>query len=166
MSLLSPGDRFPDLSLTVPGGETVDLPGAFAGRYGVVLFFRGAWCPFCNAQLRAFQRAQDGLVGVGAGVVAASVDDEDTTRALIAEHHLTFPVAYGLDADTVTARTGAFANTDPVFVQSTGFVLDPTGNVVVSVYSSGAIGRLLPEDVTGLIRYHAAHAAHAASAAA
>jgi len=159
MSLLNLGDRFPDLSLTVPGGDTVDLPDVFAGRYGVVLFFRGAWCPFCNTQLRAFQRAQDSLTGVGAGVVAASVDDEATTRALIAKHDLTFPVAYGLDADTVTARTGAFRNTDPVFVQSTGFVLDPAGNVVVSVYSSGAIGRLLPDDVIGLIRYHTAHAA-------
>jgi hypothetical protein len=40
-----------------------------------------------------------------------------------------------------------------VFLQSTGFVLDPSGRVVVSVYSSGAIGRLVPEDVVGMIRY-------------
>jgi hypothetical protein len=45
-----------------------------------------------------------------------------------------------------------------VFLQSTGFVLDPAGRVVVSVYSSGAIGRLLPEDVVGLIRYVRDHA--------
>jgi hypothetical protein len=37
-------------------------------------------------------------------------------------------------------------------LQSTGFVLDPGGQVVVSVYSGGAIGRLVPEDVMGLIR--------------
>jgi hypothetical protein len=43
-------------------------------------------------------------------------------------------------------------NDDPVFLQSTGFVLDPEGNVVVSVSSSGAIARLAPEDVAGLIR--------------
>jgi uncharacterized protein with PIN domain len=23
---------------------------------GVMLFYRGSWCPYCNAQLRAFQR--------------------------------------------------------------------------------------------------------------
>jgi hypothetical protein len=39
-----------------------------------------------------------------------------------------------------------------VYLQSTGFALDPAGNVLVSVYSSGAIGRLVPEDVTGLVR--------------
>jgi hypothetical protein len=41
----------------------------------------------------------------------------------------------------------------------TGFVLDPAGKVVVSVYSSGAIGRLVPDDVAGLVRYVREHAA-------
>jgi hypothetical protein len=40
-----------------------------------------------------------------------------------------------------------------VYLQSAGFVLDPGGQVVVSVYSSGAIGRLDPGDVIGLVRY-------------
>jgi hypothetical protein len=44
--------------------------------------------------------------------------------ALIAKHGLIFPVGYGADA----------------------------GKVVVSVYSSGAIGRLVPGDVAGLVR--------------
>jgi hypothetical protein len=39
-----------------------------------------------------------------------------------------------------------------VYLQSTGFVLAPAGNVKVSVYSSGVIGRLVPDDVTGLVR--------------
>ena len=32
-------------------------------------------------------------------------------------------------------------------------MLDHDGRVMVSVYSSGAIGRLVPQDVIGLIRY-------------
>ena len=58
----------------------------------------------------------------------------------------------------VSAATGAFVDPAGGFLQSTGFVLDPAGNVVVSVYSSGAIGRLVPEDVMGLIRYLREHA--------
>ena len=53
--------------------------------------------------------------------------------------------------------TGAFVNPGPVYLQSTGFVLDPAGKVVVSVYSSGAIGRLVPDDVVGLVRYLREH---------
>ena len=41
----------------------------------------------------------------------------------------------------------------------TGFVLDPEGRVIVSVYSSGAIGRLVPEDVIGLIKHVREHEA-------
>jgi hypothetical protein len=38
-----------------------------------------------------------------------------------------------------------------------GFVLGPAGQVAVSVYSSGAIGRLVPDDVIGLVRYVREH---------
>ena len=151
MPLLNPGDPFPRLTLNVPGGQTLTVPDAFAGDFAVVLFYRGAWCPYCNAQLAAFQRARQALADAGIKVAALSVDDEATTAGLAARHGLTFPVGYGADAPAVAALTGAFVNPDPVFLQSTGFVLDPAGNVVVSVYSSGAIGRLVPEDVTGLV---------------
>jgi peroxiredoxin len=159
MPLLSPGDSFPALTLTPPGGPALRLPDAFAGDFGVVLFFRGAWCPYCNAQLRAFQRAGDSLAKKGIKVAALSVDDERTTAELIAKHGLTFPVGHSADAAAIAAATGAFVNPDPVFLQSTGFLLDPTGKVAVSVYSSGAIGRLVPEDVAGLVRYVRQHAA-------
>jgi peroxiredoxin len=161
MTLLHPGNRFPILAISITGGGTLVVPDDLAGSFGVVLFYRGAWCPYCNAQLRAFQRASEGLADVGAFVVALSVDDEATTKELVAKHGLTFPVGHSADAHAVASATGAFVNDDPTYLQSTGFVLDPEGRVVVSVYSSGAIGRLVPEDVVGLIGYLSQHAASA-----
>lgn len=159
MTLLNPGDRFPRLKMDLTRGGTFVLPDDLAGSFGVVLFYRGSWCPYCNAQLRAFQRASEKLADVGAFVVALSVDDEASTKELIAKHGLTFPVGHSADASAVAEVTGAFVNDEPTFLQSTGFVLDPEGKVVVSVYSSGAIGRLVPEDVVGLIRYLREHTA-------
>jgi peroxiredoxin len=158
MTLLSPGDPFPTLTVTPPGGDALTLPEAIGGGFGVVLFYRGAFCPYCNAQLRAFQRSLTALAEVGAKVVALSTDDETTTKALIAKHGLEFPVGHSADAATVSQATGAFVNDNPVHLQSTGFILGPDGRVIVSVYSSGAIGRLVPEDVLGLIRYLREHA--------
>jgi peroxiredoxin len=158
LALLSPGDQFPALTVTLAGGGTLQLPDALAGHFGVILLYRGSWCPYCNAQLRAFQRAHDALAAVDARVVALSVDDEATTQAFIAKHGLQFPVGHSADARAVAAATGAFVNDDPPYLQSTGFVLDLTGRVIVSVYSSGAIGRLVPDDVTGLVRYIREHA--------
>jgi peroxiredoxin len=157
MPLLNPGDQFPRLTITTADGQALTLPDAFAGDFAVVLFYRGAWCPYCNAQLRAFERASQTLADNGIRVAALSVDDKAATAALVAKHKLAFPVGYGADAPAVAALTGAFVNPDPVYLQSTGFVLDPAGNVVVSVYSSGAIGRLVPDDVVGLVRYLREH---------
>ena len=159
MPLLHPGDTFPPLTLDTPGGHAVKVPGSFAGQFGVVLFNRGAWCPYCVAQLRAFQRAHDSLTEAGIKVAALWVDDEGTTAQFVAKNGITFPLGHSADARAVAGRTGAFLNEDPLYLQSTGFVLDPEGTVVVSVYSSGAVGRLVPDDVTGLVRYLRQHAA-------
>ncbi|HEY3609376.1 MAG TPA: peroxiredoxin family protein [Pseudonocardiaceae bacterium] len=159
MPLLSPGDAFPDIRVAVVGGQRLRLPDALDGDYGVVLFYRGSWCPYCNAQLRAFQRARNALAEVGATVVALSVDDEATTQALVDKLSLSFPVGHSADAGEIAEVTGAFVNESPRYLQSTGFVLDASGGVLVSVYSSGAIGRLVPEDVVGLIGYLREHTA-------
>ena len=158
MPLLKPGDPFPELTITTADDQTLTLPGVFIGDFSVVLLYRGAWCPYCNAQLRAFERAGEALAVSGIRVAALSADGRDATAALVARHKLSFPVGYGADAPAVAALTGAFVNPDPVYLQSTGFVLDPEGNVIVSVHSSGAIGRLVPDDVTGLVRYRREHA--------
>ncbi len=153
MTLLGPGDAFPPITVALSGDETLDLPDGLSGHYGVVLLYRGSWCPYCNAQLRAFQRGHEKLAELDIRVVALSVDDGDTTRALVDKHGLRFPVGHSADAPVIAAATGAFVNPESTFLQSTGFVLDPNGHVLVSVYSSGAIGRLLPDDVIGMIRY-------------
>ena len=163
MPLLNPGDPFPRLMVETTDGQSLTIPDAFAGDFAVVLFYRGAWCPYCNAQLRAFQRAGQVLADNGIRVAALSVDDQETSAALAAKHKLTFPVGYGADARAVAGLTGAFVNPDPAYLQSTGFVLDPAGKVIVSVYSSGAIGRLVPDDVVGLVRYLREHSAPATS---
>jgi peroxiredoxin len=119
----------------------------------VILFHRGSWCPYCNAQLAAFARAADKFAGEGIKVVSVSVDDREKSETLVERHKLGFPVAYGANARAVSAATGAFVNDDPVYLQATGFVLNPEGRIVTAVYSTGAIGRLLPDDVLGLVRY-------------
>ena len=159
MSLLHNGQQFPSLVVPAVGGGTISLPGDLAGSYGVVLIYRGSWCPYCNAQLASFSRAAPMLAGLGAKVVALSVDDEAAAAGLAAKHKLAFPVGHSADARAAAAATGAYVNDDPRYLQSTGFVLAPDGSVLTAVYSSGAIGRLTADDVAGFIRYTKSHAA-------
>ena len=158
MPLLHPGDTFPPLTLNIAGAPPIRVPGWLAGEFGVVLFNRGAWCPYCAAQLRAFQRAGASLARAGIRVAALWADGEQATARFTARHGLTFPLGHSADVPAAAALTGAFVHDDPPYLQATGFVLDPRGTVIVSVYSSGAIGRLMPEDVIGLVGYLREHA--------
>jgi peroxiredoxin len=151
--MLQNGDIFPSLTFARAGGGEIQLPGDLVGGFGVILFHRGSWCPFCNNQLVAFARAADEFAEESIKVVSVSVDDREKSEALVGKHKLDFPVAYGADARAVSAATGAFVNDDPVCLQATGFVLSPEGRIVTTVYSTRAIGRLLPADVLGLVRY-------------
>jgi peroxiredoxin len=147
------GQPFPTLAIRTVRDGTMVLPDDLAGSYAVVLFYRGSWCPYCQAQLAAFSRAHEALRDIGVRVVALSADDEATSAAVVDRLRLKFPVGFGADVEQVAAMTGAYAAEGAAYLQSTGFVLDPQGRVLTAVYSSGAIGRLVPDDVAGFVRY-------------
>lgn len=153
MRRLENDQPFPTMELRRVGGGTITLPDELAGDFGVVLVYRGSWCPYCNAQLAAFSRAADKLAAAGIGVVALSVDDEQTTAALADKRHLTFPLAHSVDADEVAGALGSYLHDDPRYLEATGVVLTPDSRVLTVVYSSNAIGRLLPDDVVGQVAY-------------
>jgi len=153
MTRLQNGQSFPALTVPAIGGGTIQIPGTLRGSYGVVLFNRGAWCPYCQAQLAGFQRASEKLAETGIKVVALSVDDEATTVGTIEKFKLSFPLGHSADADRVAAITGAYTNETPRYLQATGFLLAPDGKILNAVYSSGAIGRLVAEDVVGMVAY-------------
>ena len=153
MKRLHNGELFPSLDIPIVGGGTIQIPQSLQGFYGVILIYRGAWCPYCQAQLGRFERASEKLAEAGIKVVALSVDDEATTLRTIEKYKLRFPVGHSANADQVAALTGAYTNQGPRYLQSTGFLLHPDGRVLNAVYSSGPIGRLVAEDVIGMVTY-------------
>ncbi len=153
---LQNGQLFPSLEIPAVGGGRLSLPDDLAGSYGVILIYRGHWCPFCNEQMAAFANASEALTQAGIKVVAFSVDDEAATREFIEKHHIAFKVGHSADAATVVNATGAYDAQFPTrgrFLESTGFVLAPDGTILNAVYSSRAIGRLAPGDVTRLVAF-------------
>lgn len=153
MTRLKNGQTFPSLELSAVGGGTIEIPKSLRGFYGVVLIYRGAWCPYCQAQLAGFQRAAEKLAEAGIKVVAFSVDDEATTLGTIDKFKLSYLVGHSANADRVAEITGAYVNETPRYLQTTGFLLSPDGKVLNATYSSGPIGRLVAEDVIGMVTY-------------
>ena len=150
------GDFFPTIELSRVGGGTLALPHDLAGRYAVVLVYRGHWCPFCNDQIAAFAGASEALSQAGIDVAALSVDDEAETAAFAAKHDARFVLGHSAEVSAVVAATGAYETTHPQrgrFLESTGFVLAPDGAILAAVYASRAIGRLVPDDVIRLVTF-------------
>ncbi|MGH7653631.1 MAG: peroxiredoxin family protein [Gemmatimonadaceae bacterium] len=160
-AVLDAGDVFPRLRFHIIDGSEVAVPKGFKQPWNVVLFNRGHWCPYCVAQLKSFQGGLEKLAAEGIGVISASVDSIEHARETQAKAGATFPIAYGLPVLETAEAIGAFYDPAPShtapYIQSTGFLLSPDGRVVVSVYSSGAIGRLVWQDVLGLVGYLKEH---------
>ena len=86
-------------------------------------------------------------------VLAASVDNIEDATKIVKDNQLTFPVAYGADAKEISSVTGAFYEEDKSFTHATGFLFNREGKIIVASYSTGAIGRLNPQDCITLITY-------------
>ena len=84
-------------------------------------------------------------------VVAASIDSLEKATETVQGLKLKFPVGYGLDAKEVSKLIGAYYESKSLYLHTTGFLLRPDGTVFNAVYSSLAIGRFGPQDVTSLI---------------
>jgi peroxiredoxin len=87
--ILGVGETIPDIVLPDAEGQPVALR---ALAPAVIVFYRGGWCPYCNLQLRAWQRHLPALVGRGARLVAISPQAPDGTLSTAQRNALGFPV--------------------------------------------------------------------------
>lgn len=86
------GDQAPNFRLPDARGGQVELAELRADGPVVVVFYRGQWCPYCNLQLAAFQRALDDITAAGARLVAISPQTPDSSLTHAERDGLAFPV--------------------------------------------------------------------------
>ena len=89
---LKVGDRAPSIVLSNARGDTVDVGTLLKRGPVVVAFYRGGWCPFCNLELRAFQRLLPDIEAAGASLVAISPEKPDDSLSTAEKNALTFEV--------------------------------------------------------------------------
>jgi peroxiredoxin len=89
---LKRGRVAPDFMLPDPKGRLARLHSLLSQGPVVLVFYRGAWCPYCNLHLRGLQRALPRLKEFGAQVVAVSPQLPDNSLSTQEKYQLTFPV--------------------------------------------------------------------------
>lgn len=89
----APGDRMPDGNLLDVAGQPTTLAAALSSRPGVIVFYRGGWCPYCNIALRAYQtQLVPALAEQGIPLVAISPQSPDGSLSTQETKELTFTV--------------------------------------------------------------------------
>ena len=86
------GDAAPSFELKDPDGRVVNSAELLTRGPLVLTFYRGAWCPYCNLDLQALQKALSEIVVRGASLVAISPQNAANSRKAIRQHDLEFPI--------------------------------------------------------------------------
>jgi len=89
---LQPGETIRDFELPDATGAMVKSLELRTRGPLLIVFYRGAWCPFCNLTLRAFQERYSEIANRGVTLVAISPQTPDHSLTLQEKHSLRFPV--------------------------------------------------------------------------
>ncbi|THG33315.1 peroxiredoxin-like family protein [Naasia lichenicola] len=90
---VSQGSIIPDARLVDAAGAEVSLYDAIGEAPAVLVFYRGAWCPYCNITLKHYQRTLlPGLNDRGIALIAISPQTPDGSSAAVANGELAFTV--------------------------------------------------------------------------
>jgi len=173
------GDVAPSFALESASGRTVALADSLANGPVIVTFYRGEWCPFCDLQLRAYQKALPEFKARGATLIAISPQSPSTSRATAENRSLGFEVlsdrgnavakaygiAFSMNADEQELhkafgadlpKINAAADWD-IPVPAT-FVVDRSGRIAWAHVDSNYTTRAEPADIVKAL--NALQAAH------
>jgi peroxiredoxin len=91
--VIAAGQTLPNAELLDPHGQPTTLRAVLDGRRGVLVFYRGAWCPYCNIALNAYNAELiDELEQRGAVLVAVSPQTPDGSLSMHEKNELRFAV--------------------------------------------------------------------------
>lgn len=91
-SMKNVGDTAPTFTLPNAVGKQVSSAELLKQGPIIVVFYRGAWCPYCNLTLAAWQQRLDEIHALGAQLVTISPQKPDFSLTSKQKNNLRFPV--------------------------------------------------------------------------
>lgn len=86
------GAAAPDANIVDRMGEATTLAKAIEGSPTVIVFYRGAWCPYCVRQIRDWDAAMPELKAAGAKVMAISLEKASFGAQMSHMQEIDFPI--------------------------------------------------------------------------
>jgi len=98
---LKVGDKAPDFNLPNAYGKQIKLSSLLKKGPVIINFYRGAWCPFCNLELRALKQNLPEFKKYGASLVSITPQKPDKSLAQVKKAKLQFNILSDLDSSTI-----------------------------------------------------------------
>lgn len=105
------GEKVPETEITSAEGKSGLLTEMVAKQPTILLFYRGGWCPFCNAHLAEVGEITSEIKDMGYQIIAVSPDSPEQLTASLAEQDLDYEL-YS-DADGALTRAMGLAFRSP-----------------------------------------------------
>ena len=96
---LLPGMQIPDMHVLNVKGEEVTITAKNLTKPFVITFYRGGWCPYCNAQLAQMRNAEKELLDLGYDVYFISPDKPEYLIESLKDKELKKDISYTLLSD-------------------------------------------------------------------
>jgi peroxiredoxin len=156
-SIAAVGTAMPDGDLLDAHGNATTLRQSVGDAPSVVVFYRGAWCPYCNIALKSYQRqVLPSLRERGVSLIAVSPQKPDASLSAQETNELEFSVLSDPGNQIATQlgilthpNDGARKSQQALGIDVAGSNIDGTDNV--------AMPTVVLVDPTGVIRWIDVH---------
>lgn len=88
---------------------------------------------------------------MGLSIVGASVEPKEVVQEMAEKSGVTYPMAYGVTREQADIMGSWWSDDRGGFIQPTEFLLGRGGTVLGSMYASGPVGRVSPDEAVHFI---------------
>jgi peroxiredoxin len=163
-----------DFQLSNAFGKEVKLSERLEGGPVVLVFYRGAWCPFCNIELNALQSSLPYFSKYNASLIAVTPQRPDKSKEQLDKSKYTFEILSDLDDSVMKAYNlyfevpqelhelyknrfsfdiTAYNGKDRLGLPIPGtFVIDQNGIIQASYAKTDYKKRMEPEDIINALK--------------
>lgn len=133
-----PGSKLPEFELQSLGGEVISSA-SFRGRFYILVFYRGNWCPLCTAQIAELAGQYRELKNLGAEVILISSQPQTHSRRLANKFDV--PMQFFQDLNNAAARKLGIIESfgTPMGLQLLGYSSDTAQPTVIICDPEGII---------------------------
>ncbi|MEC0668361.1 redoxin domain-containing protein [Priestia flexa] len=155
------GDTIPTFTLPTITGETFsfDQHQQEHKSWHLIVFFRGAWCPVCESELKDFQEHKSFFDEQNVHLLTISTDQQESLQELAEKNDLAFPILQDKDLTALKAFDVYYHSEDSPYEdhgthgEPAYFLIDENGKLLYQQQQTSPFGRPAVTELRKIVKY-------------